>query len=320
MTEKYKMGNIYIKRDDLAGPAFGGNKTRKLEYIMKDALDNGYTAILTVGGPQTNHGRTTVAAARMVGLHPILVLGGDEPEYLSGNLTLDAMMGADIIFAGDHIDDAVKKTIENYEKRGYKVYNLPMGGSTPIGAAGYIMAVSEMLSQIKAMGITPKHVVCPVGSYGMFGGLTLGAKYFNAPFDIIGVPVIPSVQDPKTDATAFINNLSAYYEMGLSFKEDDIRIEFGPKDAPYGGEEYNKPDPLTREYIFELAREEGVILDPTYSGKAFRGMIDMMERDVIPKGDDVLFLHTGGAVAVWTKEHLDDMQGQLRENCSISSL
>ena len=320
LTKKHGKGNLYIKRDDATGPAFGGNKTRKLEYVMKEALDEGYTAMLTVGGPQTNHGRTTVAASVKLGLKPILVLGGSAPDYLSGNLTLDAMMGADIVFAGDDMEGAVKATIERYEKAGDKVYYLPAGGTGLTGVVGYVMAVPELMKQFEEMDIHPKYVVCAVGSLGTYGGLNLGVRYFCAPFEILGVPVAPSAEDPRIGAAKFINEVSEHYGMGVQVEATDLLINHGPAEAPYCGEEYNKPDPLTRKYMFELAREEGIILDPTYTGKAFRGFLEMVDTGVIGAEEDVVFLHTGGATAVWTKEHLDDMQKELFDNCKISEL
>ena len=310
--------SLYIKRDDQAGPAFGGNKTRKLEYVLKEALDQGCTAMLTYGGPQTNHGRTTVAAAIKCGLKPILILEGDAPDYLSGNLTLDAMMGADIVFTHD-VEKARAEVIARYEAAGDKVYDLPMGGSNLTGIAGYIMAAKEMIEQCEAMDIHPEHLVCTVGSLGTFGGLVLGARYFNAPFDVIGVPVIPGrLASLREDAAEFINKAAAHYEMDIRVTPEELNIQNGPEDAPYSGEEYNKPDPLTRSAMFELAREEGIICDPTYTGKTLRGLLDMVDKGII-RGDTI-FLHTGGAVAVWTKEHLDDMQQGLFGNCSITEI
>ncbi len=324
MTKLLGKGDLYIKRDDATGPAFGGNKTRKLEYLVRDALEKGYTALLTVGGTQTNHGRTTVGAAVKYGLKPILVLSGKDTGYLSGNLNLDAMMGADIYFNSDPaksrqvIEDVCKK----YEEQGDKVYVIPGGGSNPVGALGYIMSVKEILDQMEAENIKIDHLVCTVGSMGTFGGMILGAKYFNAPFDIIAVPVSPAPKGEKEKQVAdFVNKVSAEYEMGITITPEDVKIAYGPDDAPYSGEAYNKPDPITREAIITLAKNEGIFLDPTYTGKTFRAFMDLVkEGDIIKEGENALFLHTGGAMALWTKEHLDDMQDQLRANCKTTQL
>ncbi len=313
-----KHATLYIKRDDATGPALGGNKTRKLEYVMAEAMNQGCTAMLTTGGPQTNHGRTTVAAAIHCGMKPILVLGGHKPDYLSGNLTLDAMMGTDIVFSED-VPAAIEKTIARYEAQGDKVYNLRVGGSSMTGVCGYVMAVKEIMEQCEAMHIQPKYLVCAVGSLGTYGGLNAGVRYFHAPFKIMGVPVSPQpMEERKKNAADFINQISETYEMGFTVKPEELLINNGPEDNPYSGEAYNKPDPTTRSYMFELAREEGIILDPTYTGKAFRGFLEMADQGIID--GDCIFLHTGGVPAVWTKEHLDDMQKELFANCTISEI
>lgn len=324
LSRQLGSGELYIKRDDVTGPAFGGNKTRKLEYLMQEALDTGCTAVLTFGGTQTNHGRTTVGAAVKLGLKPILVLMGSDTGYLSGNLNLDAMMGADIYFVSDpgKTGETVEKVVAKYEAQGDRVYIVPGGGSNPLGAVGYIMSIKEILQQMEEQQLKIDHLVCAVGSMGTFGGLILGAKYFNAPFDVIAVPVSPEpLEGKKNDVAKFANEVSQTYGMGIEIAPEDVLIACGPETAPYSGEEYNKPDPLTRAAIITLAKAEGIMLDPTYTGKAFRGFMDMVEKgDFIKPGESAAFIHTGGAMALWTKEHLDAMQQQLRDNCTTTQI
>jgi len=324
MTKLLGKGDLYIKRDDTTGPAFGGNKTRKLEYLLQEAIDTGCTAVMTFGGTQTNHGRTTVGAAVKLGMKPILVLFGPDTGYLSGNLNLDAMMGTDIYFVKDtsKMDEVVAGIIAKYEAQGDKVYQVPVGGSNTLGAVGYIMSVKEILDQMEKQKIKIDHVVCTVGSMGTFAGMILGAKYFNAPFDVIAVPVSPAPKGEKEiDVANFANEVSKAYDMGIEIKPEDVKIAYGPDDAPYSGEEYNKPDSVTREAIITLAKNEGIMLDPTYTGKTFRGFIDMVkEGNYIKEGENAMFIHTGGAMALWTKEHLDDMQEQLRANCNTTEI
>lgn len=319
LTKQVGKGCIYIKRDDTTGPAFGGNKTRKLEYLMQDALDQGCTAILTVGGPQTNHGRTTVAAAKKLGLKPILVLAGEEPKTLSGNLVLDAMMGAELVFDAGNRQQAIAATIAKYEAVGEKVYNLAMGGSDPLGFLGYFMAVPEIMQQLEGLPKQPKWLFCAAGSLGTYGGLYAGARYFGAPFQVVGVPVFPDVEELLQQAVALINAGSQRYDLGFTVTAKDMDIRSGSHTAPYYGLGYDIPDPLTRAAMFRMARAEGIILDPTYTGKAFRGMLEQMETGGVPAEDDVIFLHTGGAVAVWSEEHLTDMQQELRNHSLIST-
>ncbi len=324
LTNHLGKGKLYIKRDDVTGPAMGGNKTRKLEYLMHEAVSQGYTAVLTLGGTQTNHGRTTVGAAVKLGLKPILILSGKDNGYLSGNLTLDALMGTDIYFMENPEDreEIIKKVIDKYEAQGDKVYQIPVGGSNALGAVGYIMAVKEIIDQINEQGIKIDHLVCTVGSMGTYAGTLLGAKYFNAPFNVIASPSSPMPKGEKEKAVIeYANKVSEEFDLGVTITEDDIHIAYGPDDKPYAGQKYNAPDATTREAIILLAEKEAIMLDPTYTGKTFRAFLDLVNDGVhIKEGESALFLHTGGAMALWTKEHLDDMQTQLRGNCSTTQM
>jgi len=220
LTRALGGGELYIKRDDLTGIAMGGNKSRKLEYLVRHALDNGCTALMTFGGVQTNHGRITVAAAVKYGLKPILVLNGAKPDYCSGNLLLDRLMGADIYFvdtaAADslpparrkaakntYLEECARKIVKKYEADGHKVLRIPVGGQGVIGAAGYIQAVPEILRQMKEQGIS--------------------AKYLEPDYR------------SKEETAAFINELSGYYSMGFTCSSDDIRLECGGAHAPFWG-------------------------------------------------------------------------------------
>lgn len=324
LSKQLGKGTVYIKRDDTTGPAFGGNKTRKLEYLMQEAVDTGCTAVLTIGGTQTNHGRTTVGAAVQAGMKPILMLMGSETGYLSGNLTLDALMGADIYFVSnpETMDQAIAQVVAKYEAQGDKVYQIPIGGSNVLGAVGYIMAAKELVAQIKEQDIRVDKVVCAVGSMGTFAGLVLGAKYYGADFSVIAIPVMPQPKGEfESNTFHYAQEVNDAYDLGLSLCLEDFQVAYGPEDKPFSGEEYNKPDPDTRACIGLLAQTEGIFLDPTYTGKTFRGMVELMaEGTSIKPEENVLFIHTGGAMALWTKEHLDDMQGQIRDMCTTTQL
>jgi len=290
LTRALGGGELYIKRDDLTGIAMGGNKSRKLEYLVRHALDNGCTALMTFGGVQTNHGRITVAAAVKYGLKPILVLNGAKPDYCSGNLLLDRLMGADIYFvdtaAADslpparrkaakntYLEECARKIVKKYEADGHKVLRIPVGGQGVIGAAGYIQAVPEILRQMKEQGIS--------------------AKYLEPDYR------------SKEETAAFINELSGYYSMGFTCSSDDIRLECGGAHAPFWGVGYNDPDEVTQRYIRLLAEQEAVFADPCYTGKVFRGFVELVRDGVIPRDENAIFLHTGGAPGLWGKEHLD---------------
>lgn len=330
LTKKLGKGKLYIKRDDMTGLALGGNKARKLDYIVKYALDNGYTALMTFGGNQTNHGRLTVAAAIRYGLKPILILKGSKPEYMSGNVLLDRLMGADIYFVDTSAADALpeaernaakkkfvdacaEKVIAEYAARGEKVLSVPVGGQTVVGSAGYVQTVPEIMRQMEAQGIDAKYLVVGYGSTGTFAGLWAGAKYYNAPFEVIGIPIEPDYR-PVAETVDFINELSRTFELGITCKEEDLHIEYGEGENFYGGVGYNEPDHITQDYIELMARTEAIFLDPCYTGKVFHGFVDLVRKGIIPDGEGAIMVHTGGAPGLWTKEHLDSMQEKFWAN------
>ena len=207
--------NVYIKRDDLTGMAFGGNKLRKLDYLVKEAKDAGYTALMTFGGTQTNHGRQTAAVACKYHMKSIIIANMNSdapPETLSGNLLLDEILGCDVIFMDmasinknkdgkePHVikqetaklrKAVAQKVIELYEAKGEKVYEMPAGGSTTTGVLGYFDCVEEILEQMNAENLQIDYVVCSSGSNATYAGLWLGAKYYHAPFQVIGCTVSP---------------------------------------------------------------------------------------------------------------------------------
>lgn len=327
LTEHLGGGKLYIKRDDLSGLALGGNKTRKLDYIVKHALDNGYTTLMTYGGVQTNHGRLTIAAAIKYGLKSILVLKGAKPDYMSGNLLLDRLMGTEIHFvdttslegepdkdakAKAYLRECADKIIAEKEANGEKVLDIPIGGQTIIGSAGYIMAARELMEQMEKDNIKADYVVCGYGSTGTFAGLWAGAKYYNAPFKVIGVTIEPDYVDPQVTAD-FINEISEFYEMDFKCEASDLDIMAGPENKPYGGIGYNTPDKNTWEYIKLMAEKEAVILDPCYTGKVFYGFCDMVKKGIIEKDKNAVFVNTGGSPGLWTKEQLDFAQSVLWE-------
>lgn len=315
LTQKLGKGKLYIKRDDLTGLAFGGNKTRKLDYIVADAKEKGYTTLMTFGGVQTNHGRLTIAAAIKHGMKSILVLKGAKPEEVSGNLLLDALMGAELYFVDttrftnlpeeekqlkskEFLEQCTADIIKDKETLGEKVLSIPVGGQNEIGTAGYIEAIPELMRQMQEENLSAQHLVVGYGSTGTFAGLWLGAKYYHAPFDVIGIVIEPDFREIE-DTVNFINQLSTFYEMGILCTKEDLQIEL------YGGDGYNVPDANTWDYIKLLAETEAVFLDPCYTGKAFFGFVDMIQKGIIPQEDNSIFLNTGGSPGLWTKEHLD---------------
>jgi 1-aminocyclopropane-1-carboxylate deaminase/D-cysteine desulfhydrase-like pyridoxal-dependent ACC family enzyme len=229
-TPIHKMNNIsndfncsiYIKRDDLTGYALGGNKLRKLDYLIKDAIDQGCDTLLTYGGVQTNHGRLTASVAARFGMKCIIIMDGKRPENPSGNLILDIMMNADLYFLGDvnlengnnTIDKKMcirNKVVKSYEKKGHKIYEIPVGGSSELGILGYFDAVKEINNQVNDLKVKLDYIVCGYGSAGTYGGLILGQKYFNKEYKIIGIAVSEKSEEKISSDIKYMNNASKMF-------------------------------------------------------------------------------------------------------------
>lgn len=322
ISSKYGV-DVYIKRDDLTGYALGGNKLRKLEYLVKDALDNKCTVLLTYGGAQTNHGRLTAAVAARFGLKCGIIMDGPAPKRASGNLILDKMMGADLFFMDYSnfkkepkevfkekykrlLNKTTEEVVKMYEDQGEKVYIIPVGGSSPVGAAGYVMAAKEIKDQLQEMNVKIDYVFTGFGSTGTYGGLYLGAKYFDAGFTTVGILIAHMNEEEINEKVAYIRETSSYLELGVPVSREDMFLE---KD--FVGIGYNIPDEETRKYVYMMAREEAIILDPCYTGKTFRGMMEMILSGKIPEGSSVMLLHTGGAPGLFSESHSDAMQQEL---------
>ena len=301
LTKEIGCGDLYIKRDDLTDVGLSGNKIRKLEYLVAQAKAEGCNTLLTFGGPQTNHGRLTAAAAVRCGMKCILILTGERPDYMSGNLLLDKLMGADLYFTTGDPEEAAKKVIAQYEAKGDKVYVIPTGGSNELGAVGYIQMVPELMAQCKEMGIAPKYLVCGSGSQGTFGGLWLGAKYYGAPFEVLGVTINPATPRTPDSCAEYINRMSEMYGLGVTAKGEEIRLFKGNREENYSGVAYNTPtlSPGPTSRCWPAPKPSSWV--PCYTGKVFHGFVDMVKSGIIPKGESAIFLHTGGIPALWSQ-------------------
>lgn len=295
-------GPLYIKRDDLTPLGLGGNKTRKLEFLLGDALAGGADTLVTVGGVQTNHGRLTAAAAAKAGLACTLVLDGARPEKLSGNLLLDCLLGASLVYTDGWSTSAViEETLAALQAAGRAPYFIPEGGSNAVGSAGYLAMVPELLAQADSLPVPPARLVCTMGSLGTFAGLWLGARAFGAPFSVTGVAVNPTTGYTREKAAALVNEMSAVYGLDIAAAPEDIDIIYADAAHDYAGPGYNVPDAKTRGAVELLARTEGIFLDPCYTAKSFRGFCDIARE----LDGGAIFVHTGGTPALWTQEHLD---------------
>ncbi len=305
--------NIYIKRDDTNGIGAGGNKVRKLEFILGDALSKGANVVITSGGVQSNHVRLTMASANKVGLKGVAVLVGEEPPIYKGNLLLNKVLGADIHFANIKNKEGLskgelnklldeegeKKVLElkaKYEAQGKKVYIIPGGGKTPAGIAGYVSATLEIFQQIQEKRLNIDYILTGVGTASTIASLIIGEKLFRTGIKPLGILVTNTLGNAEEYAKMVKKEIDYYLEVfnwNLDITLEDIRLF----DA-YSGEGYGVPSEEGVEAIKKLARTEGIFIDHIYTGKAFAGLLDLSKKEYF-KDKNVLFLHTGGTPALF---------------------
>lgn len=281
---------LWVKRDDLSGLAGGGNKTRKLELLLADALSQQATTLITVGAPQSNHARQTAAAAARHGLRCLLVLGGMAPLEMTGNLLLDRLLGATIRWAGDRDQFIVLQEVAAEERlAGRRPYIIPYGGANAIGTASYVAAMDELVRQGRQQDVEFDHIVLASSSGGTQAGLVTGARANNLSARVLGISVDRPAEELRRGiferATMTANLLN------LRFEIEPERVHVN--DA-YLGSGYAMMGEAEREAIMLTARTEGLLLDPVYTGRAMAGLIDLIRRREIGPSERVLFWHTGG--------------------------
>jgi D-cysteine desulfhydrase family pyridoxal phosphate-dependent enzyme len=287
---------IYLKRDDLTGLAFGGNKARKLEYLLADALANEATTLVTEGAAQSNHARITAAAAVIAGLRSVLVLDARHGSDVAGNLLLDHLLRAEVRIVPDKATRTALMASIGDELRaaGERPYLIPTGGSVPIGAAGYVTMVAELLAQLASAAEAPSRLYFPTGSLGTQAGLVVGARAFSAPFAVYGVAVEHPVEKLIADGVTLANGTAELLGIDQRFNTTDIRI-----DAAFIGAAYGVPTEEGIEAIRLLARTEAIFLDPVYSGKAMAALISHARAGDLDPNEAVVFLHTGGGPSLF---------------------
>jgi D-cysteine desulfhydrase family pyridoxal phosphate-dependent enzyme len=287
---------IYLKRDDLTGLAFGGNKARKLEYLLADALANEATMLVTEGAVQSNHARITAAAAAIAGLRSVLVLDARQGSDVAGNLLLDHLLGAEVRIVPDKVARTALMASIGDELRaaGERPYVIPTGGSVPIGAAGYVNMVAELLAQLVSCGEAPSRLYFPTGSMGTQAGLVVGARAFSASFVVYGVAVEHPVEQLIASGVALANRTAELLGLGKCFDTTDIAI-----DGEFIGAAYGVATEEGIEAIRLLAWTEAVFLDPVYSGKAMAALISHARDGELDPNEAVVFLHTGGGPSLF---------------------
>ena len=301
LSEHLDGPDIWVKRDDCTGLATGGNKTRKLEFSMGEALEQGADTIITVGAVQSNHVRQTAAAACKLGLKCEVLLehrvGGPSNLYLtSGNVLLDRIFGANIreYDKGTDFDAAMEAIADEIRANGGTPYVVPGGASNPVGALGYVGCGEELLQQCGEQGIEFDHVVTATGSAGTHAGLAVGLRASGSDLPMLGIGVNApqDVQEERVYKLA-VETAELVGKPGCVVREDIIA------DCNYIGPGYGVPTEAMNEAVLMLARLEGLLFDPVYSGKALAGMIDHVRKGRLAKGSNIVFLHTGGAAGLF---------------------
>ena len=287
--------NIYLKRDDMTGVSLGGNKVRKLEFLLADAMEKGADIIMTTGQAQSNHAMLTAACANQLGLKTPLLLKKRGVTDPLGNQILNGLLGAQVeFFDTDSYADIYEEMARrkaSYAEQGKLAYEIPVGGSTALGALGYVRCFEEILNQCNGLGFRPNRVISAVGSGGTYAGLCAGADLYAPDVRVTGMAVD---DDPFEQICLQLKKeISGLLELDRMLDGNNIDIHYNC------GAGYGIPGPEDGRAIRYLAAREGIILDPVYTGKAFSLFLHMLQEDVFVEEEHIVFLHSGGAGGVF---------------------
>ena len=286
---------LWVKRDDQTGLATGGNKTRKLEFLVADALQQRADTLITVGAPQSNHARQTAAAAAKAGLKSALVLRGTAPAERTGNILLDDLVGAEIFWAGSRaLDEAAAEVAEELTARGLRPYLIPLGGSNPIGAVGYAAAMAEFVEQAGAGNLHFDAIIFATSSGGTQSGLVLGAQLSGYTDRILGISVDHTADHLMPLLVELADATAQHIGAPITFDAQDFEVN-----DHYLGGGYAVLGEPEREAIRLCAQTEGLLVDPVYTGRAMAGLIDLIRAGEFRSEQNVLFWHTGGTPALF---------------------
>jgi D-cysteine desulfhydrase len=295
LTSQVSGPELWVKRDDQTGLATGGNKTRKLEFLVADALRNEADTLITCGAEQSNHARQTAAAAAKFGLDRVLVLRGERPAEVTGNLLLDHLLAAEVVWAGAApLHKRMGEVAERVREEGRRPYVVPYGGSNAVGASGYAAAMEELLDQGEDHDLAFDHIVVASSSGGTQAGLAVGARALGYEGRILGISIEPEegmlCETLAELATATADHLG----LELAFEPADFAVS-----DDYLGGGYGVIGDLERDAIQTLARMEGLLIDPVYTGRAFGGLLDMIRGGEFRSDKRVLFWHSGGTAGLF---------------------
>jgi len=298
-SERWGRGHkLWVKRDDLTGSLLSGNKVRKLEFIAAHAIDNGYDTLVTCGGLQSNHCRATAFVGAQLGLKVHLILRGEEPAELDGNYLLDYLAGATVDCHNEktytrELDSLFEQVQADYAAKGHRALAIPTGGSDGIGAWGYVAACEELAQDFTTANIERAHIVCASGSGGTQAGLTAGVALLDLPATVWGINICDDEQYFIDKVHSDIADWQKRYP-GVSSFDFTARVLDG-----YVGEGYAIADKPVFDLIVQLARLEGLVLDPVYTAKAFQGMVAEIAKGTFDGVEDIVFMHTGGTFGVF---------------------
>ena len=286
---------LLIKRDDQTGLASGGNKARKLEFTVAEALRQGADTLITVGGVQSNHCRQTAAAAARCGLRCIVVLRGHAPSAWNGNLLLDHLLGAQVVFSGSRTREEVAEEVaKQQEAAGHHPHVIPVGASNDIGAVGFVAAMEELDNQLKERKLDVDRIVFASSSFGTQAGMCVGAKAIGFRGQLAAI----AIDCPRAELQAGVAEVAAatIRRLGwtMTFSPDEVVAHDG-----YLGAGYAIMGEPEREAISLMARCEGILLDPVYTGRAMAGVIDLIRKGEFGKHETIVFWHTGGSAALF---------------------
>ena len=296
LTQSLGGPRLLVKRDDLTGLALGGNKTRKLEFLVAEAEAGGARTLVTAGALQSNHCRQTAAAAARFGMGCVLVLTGETPASPTGNHLLDLLFGARVVPVADRADRdrVLAETVASLSAEEAAPYLVPYGGSSPTGALGYAFAMEELLAQ----GVEADWLVFGTSSGGTHAGLLLGQRLFGFRGKVLGISIDEPEEWLKAHVSALASDASERLGPRISFSPADVLA-----DDRYCRAGYGVLTDLEREAIRLFARHEGLLLDPVYTGRAAGGLIDLVRKGVFRRGERVLFWNTGGQPALFSERY-----------------
>ena len=296
---RYLGKELYIKRDDLTGVALGGNKVRKLEFLLADAKGQGCDVVLTTGGAQSNHAMLTAACCSRLGLGCILVLKKRGVCEKVGNQLINALIGADVRFVdSDSYTDVyaeMDRLCDGLRRGGHTPYLIPAGGSVPMGCLGYVNCAKEAAAQAKELGVAFDDIVCATGSGGTHAGTALGAA-LNAPYARVTGISVDDGSDFYEIVSTLVNGTAALLEADVRYKKEDVNL------FDCYGAGYAIPSDAGVKAMQLMAAREGILLDPVYTGKAFAGLLQLMEQGYFNGRKNILFLHTGGAGGIFAAD------------------